>query len=239
MTFRAMNASSLAKLRAAVVLLWLSCFGKPSKAFVVTTGPLFKKHHQTTIIGSSSSATTRSFVSTMVREVVLRVQNQTTAYLEKLNAQRQSETRMQIQQQQTRPPGQDVADASSADVHEQDLPLSNTNVGHHLETPIHNFASIQECLNFLDAQRDAATTMSTMTEQSPDMAVVMYYASYCRICKRASITYKKLASTAAYEKDFVFARVEAGRLQADLLKKLGLTKFPFMQIFRKGKCVGK
>ena len=99
-----------------------------------------------------------------------------------------------------------------------------------VEKPVHNFDSLQECLSFLEGIPET---------HDESLVVVKFYASYCRICKRASITYKKIASDDAYAKNFHFTRVEAGRMSAERLRTLGLTKFPFIQIFRKGMCVGK
>ena len=99
-----------------------------------------------------------------------------------------------------------------------------------LDAPVHNFATLLDCLEFLD---------NIPETHDESLVVVKYYASYCRICKRASISYKKIAMDESYAADFHFTRVEAGRLSGERLKTLGLTKFPFVQIFRKGMCVGE
>jgi hypothetical protein len=77
--------------------------------------------------------------------------------------------------------------------------------------------------------------------------VVKYYASYCKICQRASINYKKIAmeqqQTQARQNDdelkhpIDFYQLDAGRLPGETLKTLGVTKFPYCQIFFRGDCV--
>ncbi len=98
------------------------------------------------------------------------------------------------------------------------------------------------------------------------LVVIKYYASYCKICQRAGIQFKKIA-TEYSRGDVRFAKVEASVLaggggkngsnnsiqhhphqnhaaagssiatSADALRRLGVTKFPFVQIYRQGLCV--
>lgn len=94
-----------------------------------------------------------------------------------------------------------------------------------LDTPVHNFQSPAQYLEALDANHE-----------DNELLVVKYYASYCKICQRASISFKKIAMD-RNDKPVRFARLESSRMPADLLRQLGLTKFPFVQIFRHGKIV--
>jgi hypothetical protein len=83
--------------------------------------------------------------------------------------------------------------------------------------------------------------------------VVKYYANYCKICQRAGINYKKVAmeqqqqqqqqqqqarQTGVDQQHFVdFYQLDAGRLPSETLKQLGVTKFPYCQVFVGGDCV--
>ena len=72
--------------------------------------------------------------------------------------------------------------------------------------------------------------------------VVMFHAHYCQTCKRAGLQYqklaKKLASDSNEDQTTIFTNLESSTcLSADQLRAMGVTKFPFVQIFRKGDCV--
>jgi hypothetical protein len=97
--------------------------------------------------------------------------------------------------------------------------------------------------------------------------VVKHYASYCKICQRAGIQYQKIAVKEQQAQAHIqaaqarqnndsslppplppspppplpridFYQLDAGRLlSGDTLKQLGVTKFPFCQIFVRGDCV--
>jgi hypothetical protein len=72
------------------------------------------------------------------------------------------------------------------------------------------------------------------------LIVVKYYADYCKICQRAGMHYQKIAKNMAEtDKDsIVFAKLESSTcLTSDQLRSMGITKFPFVQIFRHGLCV--
>jgi thiol-disulfide isomerase/thioredoxin len=92
-----------------------------------------------------------------------------------------------------------------------------------------NFGSPLEFLDALDN--------NCYNSDDDQLLVVKYYANYCKACQRASISYKKLA--AEFIKAGVqFARVEAStQWSAADLRPLGVTKFPFVQIYRRGRCV--
>lgn len=69
-----------------------------------------------------------------------------------------------------------------------------------------------------------------------ELTVVKYHAHYCKICQRAGIQLKKVASE--------FPNVRFGKVEsmvfpdsANTLRGLGVTKFPFLQIYRRGQCV--
>jgi hypothetical protein len=88
---------------------------------------------------------------------------------------------------------------------------------------------------------------SSHEHNNNSIMVVKYYASYCKICQRTGINYKKIAmeqqQTQArqhndeHKHSIEFHELDAGRLPSDTLKQLGVTKFPFCQIFFRGDCV--
>lgn len=89
---------------------------------------------------------------------------------------------------------------------------------------------------------EAITTTTDLTafmlgsQNEDELMVVKYYAHYCKICQRAGIQLKKIASEYP---DVRFAKVESMVFpdSAQSLRSLGVTKFPFVQIYRKGQCV--
>lgn len=80
--------------------------------------------------------------------------------------------------------------------------------------------------------------LSSVLEATPqnELTIVSYHASYCKVCRRAQIKYKKLISSnpqAAAQ----FTSLEASKIPSVDLKSLGITRFPFIQIWRNGQCV--
>lgn len=72
---------------------------------------------------------------------------------------------------------------------------------------------------------------------SPEkLVVIKYHAHYCKICQRAGLGFKKVATEYP---DVQFAKVESLVFpdKAKTLRSLGVTRFPFVQIYRQGKCV--
>lgn len=107
---------------------------------------------------------------------------------------------------------------------------------HSFDSPLAMLGCIQQ------AKQNAATTDTTATDTStPEFMVIQYYASYCKRCQRAGLVYKKIASdhsnTDNNNHRLQFYRFKADKLPASTLKSLGVTKFPFFQVFRKGECV--
>lgn len=96
-----------------------------------------------------------------------------------------------------------------------------------ISSAVYNFVDPLQYLKAID-----------QTNDGDELLVVKYYASYCKLCQRASINYKKIASGHQENKSPVrFAKIEASLLPPDLWKKMGVTKLPFIQIFRHGRCV--
>mmetsp|Transcript_20255 Transcript_20255/g.36555 ORF Transcript_20255/g.36555 Transcript_20255/m.36555 type:complete len:259 (-) Transcript_20255:310-1086(-) len=94
-------------------------------------------------------------------------------------------------------------------------------------TQVAEIASMQELLD----------TMNGQGHDDDGLTLVKYYANYCKICQRASIQLKKVAKEYP---NVQFAKVEQGVMtqpSAETLRTLGVRKFPFVQIYRGGKCV--
>jgi thiol-disulfide isomerase/thioredoxin len=91
--------------------------------------------------------------------------------------------------------------------------------------------TIQELLNVMDGNCDGDNGVDDA------LTLVLFHAHYCKICQRAGIQLNK----AAKEYPSVnFAKVESQVFPepaADNLRTLGVSKFPFIQIYRKGQCV--
>ena len=98
-------------------------------------------------------------------------------------------------------------------------------------------SSMGELFDFIDSDSQQAQTLSS----PPKLKIVKYYASYCKICQRAGIQLKGIAKDYATNGQPVeFAKVEAQVFNpepSDKLKALGVSKFPFVQIYRGGLCV--
>ena len=74
-------------------------------------------------------------------------------------------------------------------------------------------------------------------ESGTSLTLVLFHAHYCKICQRATM---KLTRAAREYPSVNFAKVEARVIPepaSDNLRSLGISKFPFVQIFRKGGCV--
>eukprot|EP00547_Thalassionema_nitzschioides_P009915 CAMPEP_0194227282 /NCGR_PEP_ID=MMETSP0156-20130528/42778_1 /TAXON_ID=33649 /ORGANISM="Thalassionema nitzschioides, Strain L26-B" /LENGTH=219 /DNA_ID=CAMNT_0038959761 /DNA_START=17 /DNA_END=676 /DNA_ORIENTATION=+ len=68
-----------------------------------------------------------------------------------------------------------------------------------------------------------------------ELTVVSFHASYCRVCRRAQIKYKKVVSIAPEKVQFT--SFEASKIPAADLKSLGVFRFPCIQVWRNGQCV--
>jgi thiol-disulfide isomerase/thioredoxin len=68
------------------------------------------------------------------------------------------------------------------------------------------------------------------------LVLIKYYAYYCKVCQRAGVQLKKVAMEYP---DIKFAKVHSLIFPdtAKTLRSLGVTKFPFLQVYRQGKCV--
>jgi thiol-disulfide isomerase/thioredoxin len=161
---------------------------------------------------------------------------------------------------------------------QQDTPTSLIN------GQVTTITSIDQLLTVMDDGNDYSSSNNKNNNNNDDdnddsisssndrFVVIKYYASYCKICQRAGIQLKKIATE--YPPTIVqFAKIEASVLgsissgtshdrqppppqqqqhqsvpatttsstststSADVLRTLGVTKFPFVQIYRNGFCV--
>lgn len=98
--------------------------------------------------------------------------------------------------------------------------------------PVTTVESVEELLAAMDCQGNT----NDNTNES-DMTLILFHAHYCKICQRATMQMTK----AAREYPSVnFAKAEAKVIPepaADNLRTLGISKFPFVQIYRRGACV--
>jgi hypothetical protein len=99
-----------------------------------------------------------------------------------------------------------------------------------------------------DVRALVAAIAAHSTSSSPErLLVVLYHASYCKICQRANFMYQKLARewiTAPHNTNntnntltLEFVRLEASHVSGPHLRALGLTTFPFVQMLRRGECI--
>lgn len=100
------------------------------------------------------------------------------------------------------------------------------------KSPVTTVESVEELLAVMDCHEDTITT-----QEDCEMTLVLFHAHYCKICQRATMQLTK----AAREYPMVnFAKVESKVIPepaSDNLRTLGVSKFPFVQIYRKGDCV--
>jgi hypothetical protein len=90
-----------------------------------------------------------------------------------------------------------------------------------LQSPVTTFTTVEECLNSMD-------------ESTSDLTVILFFAHYCKKCHQANIPYKRLAYS---NPDTTFTRLETSLMTSQQLKSLGVSRVPFLQIYRNGICV--
>jgi len=99
--------------------------------------------------------------------------------------------------------------------------------------PVAIVESMEELLALMEGRDISGQAASDKNR----LTLVLFHAHYCKICQRATMQMGK----AAKEYPSVnFARVEAKVFPepaADNLRTLGVAKFPFIQIYRRGACV--
>ena len=94
-------------------------------------------------------------------------------------------------------------------------------------------ASTEELLGVMNGNYDTSDNVYA----DDAMTLILFHATYCKICQRAAMQLNKAAKEYPSVR---FAKVEAQVFPepaSDHLRTLGVSKFPFVQIYRKGKCV--
>jgi hypothetical protein len=89
-------------------------------------------------------------------------------------------------------------------------------------SPVHTLTSTQE---FLDCIDQAAIK---------ELTIVLFHAHYCKVCQRSNIQYRKVAYRYP---DIQFCRLETSHFSSEHLRSLGVTRLPFVQIYRNQICV--
>jgi len=97
--------------------------------------------------------------------------------------------------------------------------------------PVTTVETMEELLAIMDGEHDASAGKES------SLSLILFHAHYCKICQRATMQLTRAA------KDYPsvhFAKVEAKVFPepaGDNLRMLGVSKFPFVQIYRKRDCV--
>ncbi len=98
--------------------------------------------------------------------------------------------------------------------------------------PVTTVETIQELLAVMNCENEA-----NKKREDSGMTLVLFHAHYCKICQRATM---QLTKAAREYPSVNFAKVEAKVIPeptAENLRTLGVSKFPFVQIYRRGDCV--
>jgi hypothetical protein len=106
---------------------------------------------------------------------------------------------------------------------------------HQQQQQVHPISSMDELLAIMNGKLHPD---DDTTEINNQLIVIKYYADYCKLCQRASMQMKRLVTE--FPTTVRFAKIEQAKLtppSGDTLRKLGVTKFPFIQIYRHGQCV--
>lgn len=104
--------------------------------------------------------------------------------------------------------------------------------------PVAIAESMEEILDLMDGS-DTGGVVNESGNDTPGatMTLILFHAHYCKICQRATM---QLSKAAREYPSVGFARIEARIFPepvSDNLRTLGVSKFPFVQIYRGGDCV--
>lgn len=100
-----------------------------------------------------------------------------------------------------------------------------------LQSPVETFTTLIECLDAMDN-----SISGKGADSGPELTVVLFFAHYCKLCHAANIPYKKMA----YQADpnqIRFTRLETSVMTVAQFRSLGISRVPFVQIYRHGVCV--
>jgi hypothetical protein len=97
-------------------------------------------------------------------------------------------------------------------------------VGMIFDSPICDFSSFSEYFNTLEHQ--------------DGIVVVLYAASFCKLCQRATVVYKQIASKRKpVDPRLTFYRIEVTPNDGRFMRPLHIQRFPYIQIFFQRNCV--
>ena len=99
------------------------------------------------------------------------------------------------------------------------------------KSPVVTAESVDDILSLMDG------TFSQEAPPASGLTLVLFHAHYCKICQRATM---QLVKASKEYPTVRFAKIEAQTMPdpaADNLRQLGVSKFPFLQIYRHGDCV--
>ena len=91
-------------------------------------------------------------------------------------------------------------------------------------SPVTTFETLEECLSSMDGK-----------STNSDLTVVLFVAHYCKKCHEAYKSYKRIASSNPPSIDFT--RIETSLMSLHQLRLVGVSRVPFIQIYRNGSCV--
>lgn len=103
-----------------------------------------------------------------------------------------------------------------------------------LKTPVETFATLIECLDAMD--NSLSDDGHDDHRSCPEFTVVLFFAHYCKLCHHANIPYKKMAYQAD-PNEMRFTRLETSVMSSSQFRSLGISRVPFVQIYRHGVCV--
>lgn len=127
---------------------------------------------------------------------------------------------------------------SSSTFETQDLPQTTTSNSLETKKPTAPKQTAKSPVTIVESAEELVNLMDcTNADETSDLTLVLFHAHYCKICQRATM---QLTKAAREYPNVHFAKVESKVIpepQGDNLRALGITKFPFVQIFRHGDCV--
>jgi hypothetical protein len=118
-----------------------------------------------------------------------------------------------------------------------------------LKTPPKDTPASPLVLN-METAKELLDEIAMNEKEEHNLLVVKYHTNYCKLCKRANLTYKKIASEWSKRlkgpkpdhiktkvEEIRFIRVETTKIDKERTRELGISQFPYVQIYRRGECV--
>jgi thiol-disulfide isomerase/thioredoxin len=115
---------------------------------------------------------------------------------------------------------------STTSVHHPPQHAVSTTMDQQLQQ-VHSIASMEELLQLMDGHG----------REENRLTLVKFYADYCTLCRRAGMQMRRLVGEFP---DVDFTKIEhrvVSAPHAETLRSLGVTRFPWIQLYRGGRCV--